>query len=355
MSYQHIGLSKVLAVLVCVATAVGCTKDPATYSSVIGFKVADVVTKATIATTDNIGTLYGSFYTDAWVATADKDKTEEAEHYISKDIVSYAETTHKWALSNTYDWLNAVNICFWSWAPTTASTLNVFNANNEGAKDDRLKNQENGELQFSYTVPHSPDAKPNEDAKYQNDILFAYNYQNFDDGSTVSIHFYHALSWIRFMVNKTDGTFDTDLDITSISINNVYSSAHCTFYPAKVGLNEKFTWSFTWTDHNTPDKDSFTQTIDVSEFSAGSKSGEYVSTDAKAFMFIPQTTPDNATVSVTFKRKDNTTITRTVAFNGEVWKAGYYYTYRIVATSLDDPIGFDIEYVDWIDGGTGQI
>lgn len=323
----------------------------------IHFNIAEVSsTKGQVITTANIGEQYQRFITDIWVSEAGKDAAAafgQPQHYVDKAVVNYDPDgdPYKWELSVEAYWLNDVYKCFWSWAPVEVKdTDNITSLRSIGT----ATNEEHGTLPFSYQLPTS--LNDGTDAELQKDLLFAFNYQKLNDGETeglVNIHFYHALSWIRFMVDKTDGSFSPELEITNISFDNLYRSADCIFDPTAAGFAED---KFRWDNH--VNKGNFSQDLTIEDdFNEPypKAPGASVSTSSKSFMLIPQTTPDDAIISITFKRSDGSTIVRSVKFNGEEWKAGLYYTYKISATSLNNPITISVSYVDWIDGGTGRI
>lgn len=335
-----------LAAVILIACLAGCGKMDGKRST-ISFRIASVATKGQIVTTENISTVYPSFKTDVWVAPEDLEKTEADEHYIDNETVTYNEETKYWDLENEERWLGGINLCFWSWAPIDAKTKGnlhfLGNPSNTG----------NRYLSFNYYLPTPDPEGRGQDVTNQSDLLFAFNYQ--DDSSAsgeVHIHFYHALSWIRFLVNKQDGTFGENLEIQDISLNNVYSSGDCEFRPYEDLFIEKFAWTPGLT------KQSFKQNFTIADnfvpkTDNPKKDGDYVSSSSLAFMMIPQTIPSDASVTITFVRtSDNSTIERTAFFkDADTWKPGYYYTYKINAAGLDTPIDFTIEYVDWIDGG----
>lgn len=336
----------------------GCEKPVAHKSMSIGFNVG-IESKGEIITTDNIGQKYGRFVTDVWMVD-DADVRSEAAahgetdpHYIKSSIVTYnpgGTPRHMWNMDQEKNWLNEVYLCFWSWAP-----VEVLDTDGATPLRNLLKSVDvaEGTLPFNYQLPTS--TGDGHDAEHQQDLLFAFNYQKYEDDpeGLVDVHFYHALSWIRFMVDKTDGSFNPDLEIANISIKNIYKSGDCVFKPTTLGFAEnKFAWS------NLINQDSYSQNLTLAEdFTEPhpTRTDARLSTRSKAFMLIPQTTPEDALISITFKRSDNSTVVRSVSFKGEEWKAGLYYTYKISATSLNEPITVTVSYVDWIDGGTGRI
>lgn len=300
----------------------------------IAFSVKGVATKSTAVTSGNIGAVYGQFTTDVWVTEDGDDRAEAAAfnqppHFIETATVSYDAdaTPYKWSLNEEKYWLNNVGLCFWSWAPVVESGRTIRTATN----------RENGTLPFSYTLP-SPNGTS--DAASQKDLLFAFNYEK-RTGATlenaVDITFYHALAMVNFMVDTEDGTFNNSYRISNVRIKNIYSSADCTFIPSQLEAAGKFEW----TGHSVTS--SYGQ-----NYNAATWKDEI---HDQAFMIIPQTTPGEAQLEVTFITAGGASLTRTVAFNGEEWKAGKYFKYKVKATSLDNKISFDCIVNDWANDG----
>lgn len=344
-------MSILLAAVAAVSLLAGCGKDD--LAGRIGFRVKKVVTKGAVITTENIATTYGSFVTDVWVAesghTAAKEHGQNV-HYINRGEVNYADGS--WTLANEKMWLHDVDLCFWSWAPSTVNTRNISESPNE--EFDPGKGYVYS-LPFTYSLP-----TPNmtSDAVNQQDLLFAFNLERHTDGDHrdyVNIHFYHALSWIKFMVDKDDG-FDVSLEIANIGLTDICTTASCLFKPGEAEKQGKFEWN----NHSAKARVGQGYTI-AGDFEHPKNNlgvtltSRYVTSDSKAFMLIPQTTDSEAKVAITFKRDDDSTIERFADLDVQTWQPGTSYTYKIHATSLDEPITVELAYVDWIDGGTGNL
>lgn len=340
-------LLRFFSMILLVVGSAGCQKS--SLSGRIGFNVRSVETKGTVITTGNISSEYGSFVSDVWVADADKEAAAghgNNQNYIQKAVVTYHDSTDpKWTFPEDKYWLNDVGMCFWSWAPVdvkdTDGTTNLRTIGNS-VKDNT------GALEFSYSLP-TPDQTS--DAENQKDLLFAFNYEKHsesDHKDIIDVRFYHALSWLKFMVDYNDGNFDSELEIENICLENIFASAQCTFKPTQAEVSDKFDWS----SHSSKKNIGQDYTI-AGDFTDNPSSQCYVTTGEKAFMVIPQTTPDDAEITVTFNQNETPTPI-TVAFNGQEWKPGKYYTYRIKAPSLGNIL---IECVvnDWIEDGESNL
>lgn len=267
----------------------------------------------------------------------------KGEYFKGKDVTYSAGF---WGIADEPKWVANVNTRFWCHHPKVVNgTRNI--------SDPSAPSYDN--LAFSYSMPSQNGTS---DADNCDDILFAYSSKKYTStsGPSVDITFHHALSMIRFCVSPDDGSFDTNLKIKNITISNIYSQGQCGFTGDGLGSG-----SFSWTSQS--DKRTFGQNYNsifsgatVPGWSKGSYTKEHVDytlfTCDNAFFFVPQTTPSDAKITVTFviTNDDNAEVTRTVDFNGENWLADHYYTYHISAKSISsDKITFSVTINDWIE------
>lgn len=318
-------------------------------------RVSSVSTKGTVITTDNIkSSPYGTFTLSAYALEeyTDPDYNKHAAGQYFTTGVSYDSASESWLLASEQLWISQVPITFWSVAPVSVPNRYIDYAGSEIA----------GELKFDYELPVHTSA--NDDATAQDDLIFAWNEEerDFSAGKNpsdfIDIHFYHALSQVRFAVSAVnegydaDGTFSDRFEIRDITLGNVASSGSGR---AIAGTPLDFEWtslgepaSFTQT-YNANFSD--TEDRNVSGWTAGTmkRGSDYYGlyTCTNVFFLFPQDFSENkATLTVTFyDTLAAATIVRSVELDDK-WDAGYYYTYKI-NFSAGDPLTLGIQLVDW--------
>lgn len=293
----------------------------------IGFRVKSVDTKGTLITNANITSQNNKrFETDVWVEDGYSSDAAPEGHYFT-DNVTY---NGSWQLTNEHFWLDETGLCFWSWSPSSSE----LGANITRTITGRT-NTSSGTLRFSYSFPNP---KGSGDAGNQKDLLFAFNYQKYSESDPkdyVYIEFYHALAWVNFKIDTSDGTLQTEAVIKNISMSNIYTAADCEFRPAEVNSEDKFSWS------NFSNPKTMGQNYN--------SNNEVVKTNTKDnFFMIPQTTRADAQLLVTFSLNGSTNVTLPVDFSDQEWLPGHYYTYKITVTSLQG-ISVECTVNDWTD------
>lgn len=363
-------LSLMAALLLC-----ACGKfTPEPQSKVIGIIVDCNATKGTPVTTDNITSFNIVGYADdEWHDNTIPDgqsgsitNPNAAGKYFDATAVSGSNATG-WSLANERYWLNAVPMTFWSYKlPTTGTVGTPSYVSSSTAKT----------MSFTYTLPTPSTTTAKADATAQQDMIMALNTGEkrvfYDDGvnygqiktgdctgtrtdSKIDIHFYHALSQVNFIVRTDDDSFDPSHVIKSISLVNVWSGGDCVFKGTETNPEDKFVWT-NRTSSSTLKYPLNTYTEDYGSY-ADSENTRWtdreIGTDeyrmtVQSFFMIPQTLGTTAAVRLTLS--DDTD--HDVSISGDVWKAGYYYTYKLNSSPAGEPLLFSLTLVDWGIGGT---
>lgn len=273
-------------------------------------------TRATVVTTENIGTAYGSFgmegFIDNYTAIPSAELSDfnltatGQDQYISGGQCTYSSTTRSWTLadgsSNPYPWHLGYQYTFWSYAPKThAGTFTYGSAGSRGT--------------MTITGYANPIA-----AKDQKDLLVAYNNRVFgtvssttNNDETVDIAFRHALAVVNFDVTALYANYGVD----KVEIVNAYSMGDCAVTGSDLADTD-VTKAFTWSNQGT--KKTFEMT---SGFDAG--------TDPDHFFMIPQTLPSDAKIKITVTKIGESTpvVWETAMPTSTTWKAGKVYTYKL--------------------------
>lgn len=252
-----------------------------------------------------------------------------------------------WTTQKAYYWPNNdKNYVFSAYAPESAKNL----------LEKSLK-VEDEQISFDYTVPKSETT--DQDATVQPDLMFAVKNCNraSSEKGNVPLNFRHALSAIKFAVRDVvDGT------IESISISGVYGSGSCVYQ--KETTNTETTeqettteenYGFKWTVNTSAEKCAYTQKFDYEIKNApttsptdGGESKDIVLNDKNpemTFMLIPQEIPNDAKITVVFKRNDNQEfkLTGKIKDNDVTqWESGKEYVYTISTNSANWIYVFDV-------------
>lgn len=363
MSSRHI--IAVCALLTGIVT-VSCSKDtPYGGDSPILLRVDAEGTRAAVIDSTSIQTAPGKFILDAYV---DRDVVgdggvvivKEGTPYIDSngnENVEYNSSTKKWDFNDgaTHYWVeNYASISFWSYTKTQNGKNPITIDKDKSALYPTAKNvdpDKGVKMVFDYSLPAN-DASG--DATNQEDLIFAYNCESYGGSGSqaVKIHFYHALAQVRFAFSTDDNTFTTDhIILKSIAIGNVASGGTCTFFgnqavtetakgtPSDREVEKIFMWS------DLAEKKSYDQPYNVTFVSGdatydGWTKGEYkkeshpynLYTCQNVFMMLPQTLADDACIRLTIVDTSvtpNQEHTYTSYINGDTWKAGKYYTYKL--------------------------
>lgn len=265
------------------------------------------------------------------------DKYDAGEFFQKIAVTKKNET---WSMSATKYWIQDVPITFWSWySSNTYFGGPLFNFDYYEGYEDLYAYYD------GYFVS---------DGNYH-DLVFAYNREkrtvngsgkisgsessNPDYTRTdneMDIHFYHALSAIRFDVSGLTGAV-----LKKASLKNIISRANL-YIPVPSDGKLQFTWTSTGSYLTT-----YNQMFDASDFQSD---GSMVSGSSKDLFLIPQKMRDNAELEITLvKESDPADIVKITASIAKLnasdtdnvrWEAGKYYTYKLTS----NPFAYIWEY-----------
>lgn len=305
----------------------------------------DTITRGIPVTTDNLGAQYPTFVVNAKEVANNDDFTFS----LTNVDVSYdASRTPKWNTATLYYWpqREAHDVDFWCYSP---KTLNGY----LGVRSTPQVDFTNGKITFDYEMANGKtiSGKP-ADAIKQPDLLFAHQTWDRDEGP-VKIHFYHALSAIRFVAGIVD-----HCTIHSITLTDVVTKASCVYAPATSSA-DMFQWTLSTV---ATDKNDIEQSFEVALTPNEDATVKQDVTDAeghveRTFMVIPQNF-QNIKVTVAYSVNDlrDYTVeltlpefTTTQSSKPSQWLPGKMYTYII------NSIGGDELYIDVDDEVTGLV
>lgn len=372
-------------------------------------------TKSTIMTSEGIKTTPGKFIMEAYV---DKDvfNDEGGQHAHTRvgnpyfgpttklpENVAYDGTNKKWNLTRLDNkdipqpcyWVSSDgNMSFWSWLKSR-NGLNEINIKKDDSApyltSPNVDKTKGVKMVFDYSLPTptletDPEATSLDDATNQEDLVFSYwqaaltNYTPDADEPTyperedVWVHFYHALSQIRFCFSNNDDSIDEGIQIKSIAIGDIASGGTCTFW-GKTAMDEfvrldkresdsgrKVEEIFSWDDLKA-DK-TYRQDYNVSinsstEEYTGWTTGTYTKdsetfrlfTCKNVFMMIPQALSSKACVRLTIvdstkpEGKQEQEFVSFLKPLNERWESGKYYTYKL--NYKNDQISFKLTLEKW--------
>ena len=143
--------------------------------------------------------------------------------------------------------MEAHDVDFWCYSPKTLTGYG-------GVRSTPVVDFADGNITFDYEMVHGQTVsdKP-ADAVNQPDLLFAHQAWDRDKGP-VKIHFYHALSALRFVAGVVD-----QCTINSITLTDVVTKASCIFAPATASA-DMFQWTLSTVD---TDKNDIEQSFEV--------------------------------------------------------------------------------------------
>lgn len=258
------------------------------------------------------------FIMDAWLESEGHDN--ETGNPVPVHFIDNAPVTHSsnWIISGDPKWVNGIATRFWCW-----NKLAMDSGLNTGLGYSETSNTRN----FAFTVPT--------EATNRRDIVMAYTKKTWTESANdyVNLRFYHPLANICFILSDS---FTANLDIVNIKLENVFTKGSFTYTGSGSENESSQTASFIWSDLS--GENDILEVIDKANI-------------RNVNFFIPEQSPTAETrLSVTFKRNDNTTVTRKVELLGNPvkWEAGHYYCYKIGATdALNQPIVFTLDLVSW--------
>lgn len=241
----------------------------------------------------------------------DGKPTDASVHFLSESVVY---SSGQWLMSTEYPWLAGVPTTFWSYYPSSTASINGTRAITLPGDTD-----EQDEISFTYTLPTPAASSPFNDAKNQQDLLFAYNNRTWAKGQTgkIGIMFEHALAAIKFDVSEVTSSFS----VSNIAFKDIHSSGTC------VASASSDSTVFAWSDLGALLK--YSQDFTDADFEGGVQNR---SKSDKMFFVIPQALESTAEIEVTFTpASGQTSLTSQVKSLpiDQVWEAGYVYTYEL--------------------------
>lgn len=346
---MHTNNSKIIILLLAVtASCVSCGKFPFARSGnvivpnvVSGNELESSPTKGTVTTTENISEFYMTAYAESdWHDNEDGSSHAAGKYFGSTKVTRPdGSTGSTWDTEVPHNWLNDVNLSFWSSNEDLSTASLGFTA---GPSDF-------SKASLSFTINYSVTDEP--------DLIFAYNRENrkFDDSGeitsgtgtyssdakdAVNIRFYHALSAIRFDVK---GFVDAGSVVNKIQLRKIYVQGACSI-DASSG-----TPLFSWTPNESSYNGSASQTFEASDFNAD---GSYKAGTDKEFFMLPQTLRSDAAVHVWCdgSATDISALLNPATGDATIWLPGKYYTYKLTRTGevleiiLDSVMDID----DWV-------
>lgn len=368
-------------------------------------------TKAYVLTTERFEDSPGKFIMEAYV---DRDvfKDEEGQHAHTRVGNAYFGPTSKleenvifedrawnlwyWNPANANKercyWVSSNgNMSFWSWVKSQNGIAIDKDNSALYLTSPKVDKDKGVKMVFDYSLPTPtletyPDATSFNDASNQEDLVFSYwqaaltnatpdeDEPTYPEREDVWVHFYHALSQIRFCFSNDDNSFENNLQIKSIAISDVASGGTCSFW-GKFAMDEfircdkkvydkdrdvasVFTWANLKTDKTY--RQDYNVTVNSSkteypEWNAAtySKDSETFKlfTCQNVFMMIPQTLSSKACVHLTIVDSSKPEGEQEQEFISYIkpvsdkWEAGKYYTYKL--NYKNDQISFKISLEKW--------
>lgn len=327
-------------------------------------------TKGIPTFTKNFATIYGTFGADVYDFT-DGD--------LSKNIKTNGSLTHventasplkyEYDFGGTSSWTEASEkLMFFMRAPASPAGITAgptYSLTTAEGKD-------GGVIKFTYKSPAT--AATQEDLLFTSKMLTRDAYvKELNSGKpNNSVLFYHTLAGVKFQCGNTvldendKPIKDSYVTMKSIVIENIYNKGVCTVTPMYEsdgyicgdsnisGKTDKSSVVSTWDERIIDGTSQYTLSSDATT-GIGINTGvdsqfpdEFVGDDLNAanfntntfsntFFFVPQTTPADAKVTITYVIRigeKTETHTKSIAFNGRTWKAGELYTYKLTVREL---------------------
>ena len=271
-------------------------------------------TKAALATTANVDSLYGAF--NALIYKEDGSAFKIDGITGGPFEFAYEAKHHKWAHTFGSN-------------PLGADPMSFIMAMPEIPTDFALNTD--GKIAFSYSTSTA--------AAEQKDLLIAgvqLSKSTYDAVAGFGVTFQHALTGVKFAIGNTAN----DTKITKVSLKGMKASGTCVFDPA---ADPMMTWS--------SQSGSATFTMDISDDvygEEGLEDGDALNDDDLNYTFwvIPQLLSDDTEIEVTYtvNGRENTlsAVINTVFDEAQEWKAGELHTF----TLFPDDIAVDAEKGD---------
>ena len=332
-----------IAAAACVALA-ACTKNevkPVEVEQEITYQTIDTKAASSFLTSNK-------FYSWAYLLASDKNWDADyasATKYIDNVLISYNSTANGWKNESTaYYWPKKAKLTFFSWSDATADPKVTSPAT-------VACNQDTGVIIDNY----SAFTDKNKDLLV---AMIAAN-QNGNTSTTswsagVPTVFYHVLSALDIKAKTNMSTSDFTFKVKSVTFSGVLSKGKYTQGYTSTATPIAVTWSGV-SDANNYDvyaPSGLSEALSATEKLLEATNGEYT-------IFMPQTLPDDAKVTIVYQVTYGTTdITDEVSVEKNLkdifteWKPGYKYTLKITI-GLDE-ILWDPDIQAW-ETGTGNV
>lgn len=335
----------ILALPLALTILSSCGKDePTKREHSIRPIISAVETKSTITHTSELNEDGGTFYMYAYADGDYQDNDDrtspnhEAGLYFDTQVNCDGS---EWTIVGNYEWINDVDMSFWSYSP--ASTSGTLGITPPGANASTMD--------FTFRVSSN--------VKNQDDLLFAHNIEKrvfekdgtYDSSSCegtgdddyMDIMFHHALSCIRFAVSPDDGTFDTSLGIRKITLRHILGYGTCTYTPP-VSHSFDSEPTFDWSPSINPsDLVNYELSLEPTPGNAiyftscpsGWTSGTYGSpsktlyTMDDCFFMIPQSFSSLDYIDILLDNGITVSAPLQDTTDPYEWEADHYYTYKI--------------------------
>lgn len=334
-----------IAAVACVALA-ACTKNevkPVEMDQEITYQTINTKAASAFSTSHK-------FYSWAYILASDKnwkDNSAESSPYISNSLIEYVSGSTAWKNASTsYYWPKKSGLTFFAWSdatndPKVTSPATVDCSNDGGIKFDN----------FDTSVDKKKDllvAKIAADQKSNTS-----SHDSWQAG--VPVVFYHVLSAMELTAKTNVDYGTTKFKVKSVVFNDVLCKGT---YTQGVDATKTPIQSNWITVSDAKDFDVYSPASPSSELSTTATPLDAQANDVRIFM--PQTLPDDAKVTVTYQVTYGTSgITDEVSVDAtlksiftEGWKPGYKYTLNITI-GLDE-ILWDPDIQPW-ENGTGNV
>ena len=336
----------ILTAAVASVALASCTKNevkPVEMDQEITYQTIDTKAASAFSTSHK-------FYSWAYLLASGQNwanNSATSKQYITNSLIEYVSSSNAWKnLTTSYYWPKKSSLTFFAWsdatsAPSVTSPATVACSNDGGIKFDN----------FDTSVDKNKDLLVSKIAADQ-----TYNSSTTSWSAGVPTVFYHVLSAMELTAKTNVDYGTTKFKVKSVVFNGVLCKGT---YTQGVDATQ------------TPIQSDWDTVADKSTFnvySPTSPSSELSATNAIPLnaqtndvrIFMPQTLPDDAKVTVTYQVtygtsgiKDEVSVDATLkSIFTEGWKPGYKYTLNITI-GLDE-ILWDPDIKEW-EPGTGNV
>ena len=333
-------------------------------------------TKGIPTFTKNFATIYGTFGADVYDFTdGDLSKNIKTNGSLKHVENTASPLKYEYDFGGTSRWTEASQkLMFFMRAPASPAGITAGPNYSLTTAEDK----DGGVITFTYKSPAT--AATQEDLLFTSKMLTRDAYvKELNSGKpNNSVLFYHTLAGVKFqcgntVLDKNDKPIkDSYVTMKSIVIENIYNKGVCTVTPMYEsdgyicgdsnisGKTDKSSVVSTWDKRSIDGTSQYTLSSDATtgigintgvdsqfpdEFVGDALNAANFNTNtfSNTFFFVPQTTPTDAKVTITYMisyvdkitgRTETAEHTKSIAFNGRTWKAGELYTYKLTVREL---------------------